>query len=170
MFHIAPEFTFREKPLCQLQYRPMLSQMMWNCEQDGHNYINQMQRLYYLICQSTCCQNASKLIYQKGELSFLWDTQNVVYCKFDVHAWRWTGRWQKSSGLENRPTPGTVVPKHPVFPFAPMFHFAPTYYTSGKVVWPTLSKAFWKSTLFPILTSLLPHADTTLSDKQMITK
>ena len=88
-----------------------------------------MQRFYDLICQSTWCQNASKLIYQKGEISFLWDTKNVVYCKFDFHAWRWTGRWQKSSGLENRPTPGMVFPKHPVFHFAPMFHFALTYYT-----------------------------------------
>ena len=52
----------------------------------------------------------------------------MVYCKFDFHAWRWTGRWQKSSGLENRPTSGMVFPKHPVFHFAPMFHFAPTYY------------------------------------------
>ena len=78
-----------------------------------------MQRFYYLICQSTWCQNASKLIYQKGAISFLWDTKNVVYCKFDFHAWRWIGRWQKSSGLENRPTPGMVFPKHPVFHFAP---------------------------------------------------
>ena len=69
---------------------------------------NHMQRFYYFICQSTWCQNASKLIYQKGEISFLWDTKNVVYCKFDFLAWRWTGRWQKSSGLENRPTPGMV--------------------------------------------------------------
>ena len=36
---------------------------------------NHMQRYYYLICQSTWCQNASKLIYQKGEISFLWDTK-----------------------------------------------------------------------------------------------
>ena len=101
------------------------------CENENKRYIiifNHMQRLYYLICQSTWCQNAIKLIYQKGEISFLWDTKNVVYCKFDFHAWRWTGRWQKSSGLENIPTPGMVFPKHPVFHFAPMFQFAPTYY------------------------------------------
>ena len=83
---------------------------------------NYMQRFYYLIGQSTWRQNASKLIYQKCEISFWWDTQNMVYCKFDFQAWRWTGRWQKSSGLENRPTPGMVFPKHPAF------HFAPTYY------------------------------------------
>ena len=35
-----------------------------------------MQRVYYLICQSNWCQNASKLIYQKGQISFFWDTQN----------------------------------------------------------------------------------------------
>ena len=34
-----------------------------------------MQRFYYLMCQSTWCQNASKFIYQKGEISFLWDTK-----------------------------------------------------------------------------------------------
>ena len=90
------------------------------CENAIKRYIiifNHMQRFYYLICQSTWCQNASKLIYQKGEISFLWDTKNVVYCKFNFHAWRCTGRWQKSSGLENRPTPGMVFPKHPVFHF-----------------------------------------------------
>ena len=102
------------------------------CENANKRYIiifNHIQWIYYLICQSTWCQNASKLIHQKGEISFLWNTKNEAYCKFDFHAWRWTGRWQKSSGLENRPTPGMVFPKHPVFHFAPMFHFAPTYYT-----------------------------------------
>ena len=101
------------------------------CENVNKRYIiifNHMQRFYYLICQSTWCQNASRLIYQKGEISFLWNTKNVVYSKFDFQAWRWTGRWQKSSGLENRPISGMVFPKHPVFHFAPMFHFAPTYY------------------------------------------
>ena len=101
------------------------------CENANKRHIiifNHMQQFYYLICQSTWCQNASKLIYQKGEISFLWDTKIVVYFKLNFHAWRWTGRWQKSSGLENRPTPGMFFPKHPVFHFAPMFHFAPTYY------------------------------------------
>ena len=110
------------------------------CENTNRRYIiifNYMQRFYYLICQSTWCQNASRLIYQKGEISFLWDTKNVVYRKFDFHAWRWIGRWQKSSGLENRPTLCMVFPKHPVFHFAPMFHFAPTYYT-GK-----MSSLYW---------------------------
>ena len=100
-------------------------------ENANNRYIilfNHMQWFYYLICQSTWCQNASKLIYQKGEISFLCDTKNVVYCNVDFHAWRRTGRWQKSNGLENRPTPGMVFLKHPVFHFAPMFHFAPTYY------------------------------------------
>ena len=43
------------------------------CENTNKRYIiifNYMQRFYYLICQSTWCQNASKLIYQKGETSF----------------------------------------------------------------------------------------------------
>ena len=90
---------------------------------------NHMQRFYYLICQSNLCPNASKLIYQKVEITFLWDTQNVVYCKFDFDMWRCTGRRQKSNGRENIPTPGRLFSKHPVFHFAPMFHFAPTYYT-----------------------------------------
>ena len=87
-----------------------------------------MQRFYYLICQSNWCQNASNLFYQNGKILFLWDTQNVVYCKFDFGVWRWTDRWQKSSGRKNRPAPGRLFSKHPVFHFAPMFHFAPTYY------------------------------------------
>ena len=113
-----------------MNYNIACCSIKW-CKNENKRYIiifNHMQRFYYLICQSTWCQNASKLIYQKGEISFLWDTKNVVYCKFDFHAWRWTGRWQKSNGLENRLTPGMVFPKHPVFHFAPMFHFAPTYY------------------------------------------
>ena len=100
-------------------------------ENENKRYIiifNHMQRFYYLICQSNWCHNASKLIYQKGEISFLWHTQNVVYCKFDFDVWRWTGRRQKSNGRENRPTPGRLFSKHPVFHFAPMFHFAPPYY------------------------------------------
>ena len=84
-----------------------------------------MQRFYYLICQSNWCQNASKF-----EISFLWDKQNVVYCKFDFGVWRWTRRWQKSNGRENRPTPDMHFSKHSVFHFAPMFLFAPTYYNS----------------------------------------
>ena len=125
------------------------------CANANKRYIiifNHMQRFHYLIYQSTWCQNASKLIYRKGEISFLRNTKNVVYCKFDFHAWRWTGRWQKSSGLENRPTAGMVFPKHPVFHFAPMFHFAPTYYIiviytllAKKVVTPPLKtiKPMW---------------------------
>ena len=110
------------------RFAPTLGQNGTPCAILPPNGMFDMQRFCYLICQSTWCQNASKLIYQKGEISFLWDTKNVVYCKFDFHAWRWIGRWQKSSGLENRPTPGMFFPKHPVFHFAPMFHFAPTYY------------------------------------------
>ena len=93
-----------------VNYNSARCSIKW-CENANKRYIiifNHMQRFYYLICQSTWCQNASKLIYQKGEISFLWDTKNMVYCKFDFPAWRWTGRWQKSSGLENRPTPGMV--------------------------------------------------------------
>ena len=103
--------------------------MLWKWKQEVHIFFNHMQRFHYSICQSNWCQNASKLIYQKGHISFLWDTQNVVYCKFDFDMWRWTGQRQKSNGRENRPTPGRLFSKHPVFHFAPMFHFAPTYYT-----------------------------------------
>ena len=102
------------------------------CENENKRHIiisNHMQRFYYLICESNGCQTASEVIYQKGEITFLWDTQNVVYCKFDFDVWRWTGRRQKSNGHENRPTAGRLFSKHPVFHFAPMFHFAPTYYT-----------------------------------------
>ena len=101
------------------------------CENENKRYSiisNHMQRFYNLICQSNWCQNASKLIYKNDKISFLWDTQNVVYCKFDFDVWHWTGQRQKSSGRENRPTPGMLFSKHPVFHFAPMFHFAPTYY------------------------------------------
>ena len=101
------------------------------CENESKRYMiisNPMQRVYCLICQSDWCQKESKLIYQKGEITFLWDTQNVVYCKFGFDVWRWTGRRLKSNGGENRPTPGRLFSKHPVFHFAPMFHFAPTYY------------------------------------------
>ena len=52
---------------------------------------NHMRRFYYLLCQSNWCQNPSKLIYQKGEIAFLWDIYNVVYGKFDLNVWRWTG-------------------------------------------------------------------------------
>ena len=113
-----------------MNYNVARCSIKW-CKNENKRYMiifNHMQRFYYLIYQSTWCQNASKLIYQKGEIPFMWDTKNVVYCKFDFHAWRWTGRWQKSSGLENRPTPGMFFPKHQVFHFAPMFHFAPTCY------------------------------------------
>ena len=87
-----------------------------------------MLRFYFLICQSNWYQNASKLIYQLGEISFLSDTQNMVYYKFDFDVWRWTGRWQKSSGRENRPTPGMSF-----FSKLSVFHFAPTYYTTKKI-------------------------------------
>ena len=95
------------------------------CENANKRYINifnHMQRFYYLICQSNWCQNASSLFYQNGETSFLWDTQNVVYCKFDFGVWHWTGRCQKSRGRENRPTPGGLFSEHSVFHFAPMSH------------------------------------------------
>ena len=103
------------------------------CEHADKRYIiifNHMQRFYYLIFQNNWCQNASKLFYQNGKISFLWYTQNVFYCKFDFDVWRWTGRWQKSSRRENRPTPGRLFTKHPMVHFATMFHFAPTYYIS----------------------------------------
>ena len=97
---------------------------------------NHMQRFYYLICQSNWCQNASILIYQKDEISFLSDTQILAYCKFDFDMWRWTGRRQKSNGPEIRPTPCRLFSEHPVFHFAPMFHFAPTYYIYNIITYP----------------------------------
>ena len=95
--HFAPTFHV---PFCPRDYvwrKAIMSiiniaRCSW-CENENERYIiifNHMQRFYYLICQSNWCQNASKLIYQKGEISFLWDTQNVVYCKFDFDVWRWT--------------------------------------------------------------------------------
>ena len=134
MFHFAPSLRLEKSHY--VNYNIARCSIKW-CENTNNRYIiifNYMQWFYYSICQSTWCQNASKLIYQKGEISFLWDTKNVVYRKFDFHAWRWTGRWQKSSGLENRPTPGMVFPKQPVFHFAPVFHLAPTYYNSANFV------------------------------------
>ena len=102
------------------------------CENKNKKYTiisYHMQRFYYLICQSNWCQNETKLIHLKGEITFLWDTQNVVYYKFGLDVWRWSGRRQKSNGRENRPKPGRLFSKHPVFHFAFMFHFAPNYYT-----------------------------------------
>ena len=77
---------------------------------------NHRRRYYYLICQSTWCQNASKFIHQKGKISFLWYTQNVVYCRFNFDVWRWTGRTQKSSGREKSHAWHVFVffSKHPV--------------------------------------------------------
>ena len=63
--------------------------------------------------------------YSKRGLSF--------YCKFDFDVWRRTGRRQKSNGRKNRPTPGILFSKHPVFHFAPMFRFAPTYYIYNSI-------------------------------------
>ena len=104
--------------------------------------VNNMQRFYYLICQSSWCQNASKLIHQKGEISFLWDTQNVVYSKLYFDVWRWTGRWQKSSRRENKPAPGMLFfSKHPVFHFASVFHFAPNLLYIHINVWDVITYA-----------------------------
>ena len=132
------------------------------CENANNRYIiifNHMQRLYYLICQRTWCQNASKLISQKGEISFLWDTKNVIYCKFNFHAWRWTGRWQKSSGLENRPTPGMAFPKHPGFHFAPHVPFCPDLLYSWHIFLGYLNGDFWAVVYRPRFT-LPPNPNT----------
>ena len=99
-----------------------------SCEYENKRYIiisNHMQRFYHLICQRSWWQNASKLIYQKGEITFLWDAQNMVYCKFDFDMWRWTGWRQKSSGCENRPTPGQAFFKTSGVPFCPHVPFCP---------------------------------------------
>ena len=53
-------------------------------------YLTTLQRFYCLIIQSNWFRNAIKMIYQKGETSFLGDTKNVVYCKFDFDVWRWS--------------------------------------------------------------------------------
>ena len=143
--HFAPQCHFAPTylvPFCPRDYvwrKAIMStiniarcSIKW-CENENKRYMiifNHMQQFYYLICQSSWCQNASKLIYQKGEISLLWDIQNVIYCKFDFDVWRWTGRRQKWNGRQNRPTPCRLFSKHPVFHFAPMFHFAPTYYNT----------------------------------------
>ena len=141
-FHFAPQPFCLNMPCFILPPRLRLEKMhyvnyniarcsiKW-CENANKRCIiifNHRQWSYYLICQSNWCQNASELIHQKGEIPFLWDTQNVDYCKFDFDVRRWTGRWQKSSGRENRPTLGMFFfsSKHPVFRFVPMFHLAPT--------------------------------------------
>ena len=70
------------------------------CENENKRYIiifNHMQRFCYLICQGNWCQNASKLIYQKGENSWsiaslistcdaeLADDRNQMEVKIDPH-------------------------------------------------------------------------------------
>ena len=101
------------------------------CENENKRYVitsNHVQRFYYLICQSIWCQNASKSIYQKGEIMCLWDTQNAVYCKFGFDVSRWTGRRQKSNGHENRPTQGWLFFfKTPGVPFCPHVPFCLDY-------------------------------------------
>ena len=119
-WYILPQRLRLEKSQ-YVNYNIARCAMKW-CENANKRYIiifNHMQGFYYLICQSNWCQNASKFFYQNGEISFLWDTQNVVYYKFDFDVWRWTGRWQKSSGRENRPTPSRLFSEHPVFHFPP---------------------------------------------------
>ena len=62
------------------------------CENAIKRYIiifYRMQRFCHLIYQSNWCQNASKLIYQKGEISLMWDAENVVYHRFDFDVCRW---------------------------------------------------------------------------------
>ena len=159
-FHFAPQCHFTSTchvPFCPQDY-VWRKAIMWTiispvaqpkwCENENIRNIiisNHMQRFYYLICQSNWCQTVSKLIYQKGEITFLRYIQNVVYCKFDFDVWHWTARRQKSNGQENRPTTGMLFSKHPVFHFAPMFHFAPTYYmylylTLSKIpLWSTMT-------------------------------
>ena len=123
---IMPASLRLEKSHC-VNYNITRWSIKWYENANKRNMIifNHIQRFYYLICQSTWCQNASKLVYQKCEVSFWWDTQNVVYYTSDIQAWRWTGRWQKSSGLENRSTPGMFFSKTPGVPFCPHVPFCP---------------------------------------------
>ena len=125
MFHFAPRIRLEKSHY--VNYNIVRCSIKWY-ENDNTRYIiisNHMQRFYYLICQSNWCQTASKLIYQKGEITFLWDTQKVVYCKFAFDVWRWTGRRQKSNGHENRPTAGRLFFKTPGVPFCPHVPFCP---------------------------------------------
>ena len=87
---------------------------------------NHIQRFYLLISQSSWCQNALKLIYQKAEIPFLWDTQNVFYCKFDFYVWRWTVRWQKSMDVKIDPRLAFFF-KRPCVQFCPHVPFCPDF-------------------------------------------
>ena len=56
----------------------------------------------------------------------------MVHCKFYFDVWRWTGRWQKSNGCENRPTPGMLFCQIPGVPFCLHVPFCPTCYIFKK--------------------------------------
>ena len=112
--------TFGENAWCVKYHITHCSiKMMLKCEK-GHIIIfNYMQRFYYLTCQNYWCQNASQLIYQKGEIAFceiltmlsiaslismydaeLANNRNQVDVKIDPHL-------------------ACLFFKHPVFHFAP---------------------------------------------------
>ena len=106
------------------------------CENENKRYTiiyNRMQRFYYLICQRNWCQNASRFIYQKGEISFLWDTQNVVY---GLQVWfRCVTLNHVDVKIDSRQT--CFFSKHPVF------HFAPTYYIWFTWKCPIILISYW---------------------------
>ena len=120
------------------------------CEIAIKRYIiifNHRRRYYYLICQSTWCQNTTKFIYQKGEISFF-----VIYSKRGIlQVWFRcvTLDWPNTEIKWTRKEPCLAcfwfffkTPGH----FAPMFHFAPTCYIST----PALTHAAALTSLFKL--------------------
>ena len=72
-FHVPfcpRDYVWRKRTMSTIKSPVAQSKL---CENANKRYIiifNHMQRLCYLICQSNWCQNASKFIYRKGEISF----------------------------------------------------------------------------------------------------
>ena len=57
-------------------------------------------------------------MHENWEIAFLCGNYNMVAYKFDLVVSRLTDRGQKSCGHNDRPTPGMLFPKRPVFHFA----------------------------------------------------
>ena len=76
--HFATQCHFAPNKSCfilssyQLWHLPLLNQNGVKIQKrDTWLYFNHMQWFCYLLCQSNLRQNASKLIYQKGEIGFI---------------------------------------------------------------------------------------------------
>ena len=86
-----------------------------------------------IVKQVYWCQNMSRLIYQKGEISLLWDTQNVVYCKFDLADDRNHVDMKLDPRLACFPqTPGVQFCPH--VPFCPNFPYSRGLYLKGRLL------------------------------------